>query len=141
LTYEYVDPETQTHDGDLYQGDLPKGPFNEPKPEAGYEFIPPMGTVPQPMIVQAMTRAILKMLNENGCTFEGQTNSEGLKHGKGVCKYIDGSVYDGTWVEGRREGEGEFRLKDGTTYKGEWANDMKHGNGKIIMPNGETITA
>jgi hypothetical protein len=40
------------------------------KPEIGYEFVPPEGTTPKQVIMNALTASILKKLRENG-TYEG----------------------------------------------------------------------
>jgi hypothetical protein len=32
----------------------------------------------------------------------------GVKHGKGVMTYTDGSIYKGQWVDGHREGDGTY---------------------------------
>jgi len=121
------------------QLDPPK-PFTDVQPTVGYDFIPPVGTVPQPLMMQALTQGILKMLYERGSHYEGQTNSEGKKHGKGRCTYIDGSYYDGSWQDDKKHGWGELKMREGTTYKGEWEHDHKNGNGKLFLPNGDVVT-
>jgi hypothetical protein len=40
------------------------------KPEIGYEFVPPEGTTPKQVIMNALSSSILKKLRENG-TYEG----------------------------------------------------------------------
>lgn len=124
----------------MYGDDAPK-PFNEPAPTIGQEFIPPIGTVPQPMLMQAMSKAILKMLNDKGSTYVGSTNEKGLKHGKGKITYIDGSYYEGDFVDDKKEGHGRQLSKDGTIYDGKWHNDMREGEGTLYLPNGDSITS
>jgi hypothetical protein len=42
----------------------------------------------------------------------------GLPTGVGICKYPDGSSYDGDWKEGQPHGVGKKTLPDGTTFDG-----------------------
>ncbi len=79
------------------------------------------------------------------------------KHGKGVFKYADGSVYEGDYCLGKKEGfgrqvaangdvfEGTFShgkmrcgtsLENGVRYEGEYDNNERNGRGKIEWPNG-----
>ncbi|CDW87191.1 morn repeat-containing protein [Stylonychia lemnae] len=113
--------------------------FNESPPQVGYELIPPDGTVPKAVLLQKLNAGILKMLNEAGSKYTGETNDQGQKHGGGKLVYIDGSNYQGAWRNGKREGYGEFTNKDGTVYKGQWSNDMKNGDGKLIQADGAII--
>jgi hypothetical protein len=43
---------------------------------------------------------------------------EGLRHGKGVFYYSNGSKYEGEWVKNLKQGFGIFTFEDGTTYEG-----------------------
>eukprot|EP00347_Sterkiella_histriomuscorum_P011712 403371400 len=114
----------------------PAGSIDE-KPLQGYEFVPPVGTVPQPMVVQLMTKAIIKKINEMGAVYEGDRNSAGQKHGHGKVTYLDGSSYIGQFFEDKKEGEGRYAGKnDEYYYVGSWKNDMKHGNGEEKTLNG-----
>ena len=63
--------------------------------------------------------------------YTGQTNEAGQRHGKGRLM-TPLYVYEGDWVNGLKHGKGVARYKDGTEYNGEWQNDVKHGAGEII---------
>ena len=125
-------------DDNHYKGNESKQ-FNESAPQVGYDLIPPVGTQPKAVLMQKLNAGIMKMLNEAGSQYTGETNDQGLKHGGGKLVYIDGSFYQGAWRNGKREGYGEFTTKDGTLFKGQWSNDMKNGDGKLIQVDGVTI--
>jgi hypothetical protein len=82
---------------------------------------------------------ILAKLYETGSKYEGNSDIQGLKEGKGKCTYVDGSLYDGDWVSGKRHGEGQYTFSNGTIYKGQWADDMMNGLGELYLTNGEVI--
>jgi hypothetical protein len=44
------------------------------KPEHGYEFVPPEGTVPR-SLKDKLSIALMRKLFESGCQYDGQTNS------------------------------------------------------------------
>ena len=104
LVYEYNDPEYGA--GQAPASD-PAKPFNEPAPTVGQEWVPPVGTVPQPQLLNAFSRALIKKLNEASATYEGATNAEGNRHGKGKLTYVDGTSYEGNFQDGKREGHGQ----------------------------------
>lgn len=53
-------------------------------------------------------------------TYDGEWH-EGLKHGKGVMSYKNGSSYDGEWFEGEIRGKGTYKenVTDAFKKKGE----------------------
>ena len=44
----------------------------------------------------------------------------GLRHGRGVHQFQDGSVYDGIWEDDVIEGRGIMSFASGDTYCGDW---------------------
>jgi hypothetical protein len=69
--------------------------------------------------------------------YEGETNSDGLPHGKGTWYYDDGSSYAGEFVKGKRVGQGTIHYPADwgieTGFTGEWKNNKPYnGNGKYI---------
>lgn len=107
--------------------------------EKFFALVPPPGTEPSLLILQTLSRAIMKKLNESGARYEGDLDENGLRHGKGKVIYIDGTYYDGNWFKGKKEGWGEHLYADGTIYKGDWKNDQREGLGKIHYLNGNTL--
>jgi hypothetical protein len=93
------------------------------------------------MILQKISLAILKKLEDVGARYEGAVNENGDKHGVGKCFYVDGSIYDGAWDCGQRHGNGVYTKPDGEVYKGGWNRDLKHGDGELTLPNGDRIKA
>jgi len=51
------------------------------------------------------------------------------KHGQGTFIYLDGSKYDGSWVDDVREGFGIYHYVNGDRYEGEWKEHQRHGQG------------
>ena len=94
--------------------------------------------------------------------YEGSTDrSTGLRHGRGVLRYSNGNVYDGSWVlgaasgrgrkhwangdvyegsfdKGKKSGEGRYTFANGAVYVGAYADDQPNGHGLQLMPNGDT---
>ena len=49
------------------------------------------------------------------------------RHGRGLGQFIDGSIYEGSWVNDKCHGKGFFIDIDGQTYEGEYLNNKCHG--------------
>jgi hypothetical protein len=45
--------------------------------------------------------------------------------GHGVYYYVDGSRYEGNWVDENKEGHGVMYDADANRYEGYWVNNMK----------------
>jgi len=43
-------------------------------------------------------------------------------HGKGLCRYKDGSVYAGDWINNKFSGYGYYKKADGTQLRGDFEN-------------------
>ena len=78
-------------------------------------------------------------LQQAGSKYEGQTNEQGQHNGKGLCRYVDGSVYDGEWKDGKRHGQGQYTFANGVLYRGGWESDQMHGQGILYLTDGEQI--
>ena len=62
-----------------------------------------------------------------------------MLHGKGKKIWVDGSVYEGQFVNGKAEGTGRFiDSKNGFIYMGNWQNDKTNGQGTLTQVNGAT---
>ena len=68
-------------------------------------------------------------------TFDGDL-LKGIRHGKGVYKYDDGTTYTGNWVHGKKHGQGRLEMASGEVYDGEWKDDKMHGYGVHLFPMG-----
>lgn len=71
----------------------------------------------------------------NGTTYQGEFLN-GKYHGYGVWKSLKGGSYQGQWRNGRRNGHGKSILANGNTYEGNWKNNAKYGSGKYTWING-----
>ncbi|OMJ68179.1 hypothetical protein SteCoe_34442 [Stentor coeruleus] len=61
---------------------------------------------------------------------------KGLKHGKGMMCFNDGSIYNGEFVENMMDGNGVFEWADGKKYIGNWKASRLHGEGIYTWPDG-----
>ena len=61
----------------------------------------------------------------------------GLREGKGIKYWNDGSRYEGDWKNDKREGKGIFYWKNGDIYEGDWKNDKIYGKGIYYYNNGD----
>lgn len=60
-----------------------------------------------------------------------------MRHGEGVFKHANGSVYRGGFENGKKSGHGTHTDPTGRlVYEGGFMMDREHGTGKFIMPNG-----
>lgn len=65
--------------------------------------------------------------------YEGETDEEGLPHGKGTKYHLDGSRYEGEWNHGKKDGFGIEYTTDGTKrYEGGWKNNNRCGYGVLF---------
>ncbi|KAL3811202.1 hypothetical protein ACHAXA_004504 [Cyclostephanos tholiformis] len=58
------------------------------------------------------------------------------RHGYGMCKNANGSLYQGEWKDGVRHGCGACKHASGRFYKGEWNDDQMHGQCTQVHPAG-----
>jgi hypothetical protein len=72
----------------------------------------------------------------NGEIYDGQFKGI-FKHGYGMLKYPDNSVYKGPFKDDQRDGKGTMIYANGDKYDGEWKNDVREGEGILKYGNGE----
>ncbi len=58
----------------------------------------------------------------DGGIYCGELNAKQLPEGKGICKWPDGSKYDGYWADGKKHGTG-LMISAQETIKGFWYED------------------
>jgi len=51
--------------------------------------------------------------------------SNGVKEGKGVLTFANGSIYEGQFSKGLRHGYGKMKYPSGNEYEGSWVQDKK----------------
>ena len=73
---------------------------------------------------------------DNGAIYFGEWTRDGLRHGKGLQIWKDGSKYEGYWKNDMANGKGRLIHSDGDVYEGEWENDKAHGKGIYIHMDG-----
>ena len=52
-----------------------------------------------------------------------------MPHGKGKQTLTDGSTYEGMFCEGNKSGKGIFKWHDGSVFDGTWKNNLFNGIG------------
>lgn len=73
---------------------------------------------------------------DNGAVYVGEWTKDGLRHGKGMQVWKDGSKYEGYWKNDMANGKGRLIHSDGDVYEGDWLNDKAHGRGVYIHMDG-----
>ena len=74
---------------------------------------------------------------DNGAIYVGQWNKiTGLREGKGVQTWPDGSKYTGYWKDGMANGKGRLIHADGDVFEGDWDNDKAQGQGLYMHADG-----
>ena len=68
--------------------------------------------------------------------YEGDTNKEGKREGRGTCRFAGGDVYEGEWKGGKMDGRGTYKMADGDVYEGTWKAGNKEGPGTYWYASG-----
>jgi len=66
---------------------------------------------------------------EDGDEYKGQWNGEGKRHGLGVLKFADGTLYAGEFNNGMNHGYGVLTFNDKSCYAGQLEDGKYHGYG------------
>jgi hypothetical protein len=72
----------------------------------------------------------------DGSEYEGDFDNNKIT-GKGKKKWADNRVYEGDWVDGKMEGHGTFTWEDGKRYIGSYHQNKKHGTGELYYASGD----
>ena len=68
----------------------------------------------------------------DGTVYEGEFR-EDSQTGRGVLRYLNGDVYEGGLVDGLFSGEGRYHYKEeGMVYEGHWRNGVEYGKGVFV---------
>lgn len=73
---------------------------------------------------------------DNGAIYIGQWSKDGLRFGRGIQIWTDGSKYQGFWKNDMANGKGRLIHSDGDVYIGDWLNDKAHGFGVYTHMDG-----
>lgn len=78
------------------------------------------------------------MIYLNGSTYEGGWVND-RKNGRGrMHEKISGDIYNGEYLEGKRNGRGRMYYHEKQEiYDGDWSNDRRQGDGYVINRKGE----
>lgn len=86
---------------------------------------------------QAIQERETQTLADNMEQYTGEWSvSTGMRHGKGKLVILDGSTYEGFWLNDKKNGHGRFIHVDGDTYIGQFKDDMMHGTGTYEHTDG-----
>ena len=58
-------------------------------------------------------------------------------NGHGLCRWPDGSQYEGEWKNDQRVGKGKYRYDNGDVYEGDWFDDERNGYGTYTFADGD----
>ncbi|XP_043216085.1 MORN repeat-containing protein 4 homolog [Amphibalanus amphitrite] len=72
----------------------------------------------------------------DGCSYVGDWNEAGQRHGHGQMTLADGAVYQGGFANGFFNGLGVIVFSDGAKYEGEFAQGWFHGHGIFWRSDG-----
>lgn len=75
------------------------------------------------------TAQVENMIIPHGGSYTGQVRSDGQPEGMGVQRWVDGTVYSGSWVAGAAHGQGKLSKADGSGFDGQWVEGRKQGAG------------
>ena len=76
--------------------------------------------------------------DDNGQTYEGETNTGGKRHGQGTCVYQNKHVYEGQWKDHKEHGNGFTLNENGEVmHDGEYQEGRVHGKGTYFFDNGD----
>lgn len=73
--------------------------------------------------------------------YEGEfLHGKCIRHGRGVCLYNNGTLYEGEWKRNREHGKGTLMTADRRwiVYSGEWERGRMHGQGIYYFRPGES---
>lgn len=95
---------------------------------------------------KGLTRFMNKAGEFDGTFYDGDS-VESVWKGKGLRMYRFGETYDGDLTPTRRfseygvkHGKGVYRFRDGSVYEGQWSEDEICGQGKCFFANGDVYT-
>mmetsp|Transcript_14641 Transcript_14641/g.22585 ORF Transcript_14641/g.22585 Transcript_14641/m.22585 type:complete len:702 (+) Transcript_14641:53-2158(+) len=74
--------------------------------------------------------------NMMSCTYKGEYNVMGKRHGDGEMTWKNGDKYVGKFKNGYIEGRGTMTFRDNTEYSGLWKKNKFHGEGTRRFHNG-----
>lgn len=68
--------------------------------------------------------------------FKGNRIKGFIPHGRGIMRYVNGSVYTGQWDNGTMHGNGTIEWSEGSVYTGQWVRGKRTGFGTYTWANG-----
>lgn len=72
--------------------------------------------------------------------YEGELDDSNNYSGKGELKMLDGSSYDGQFLDGLMHGQGTYNWPDGVSFTGDFFQGTISGSGKYSWPDGSSYT-
>lgn len=78
------------------------------------------------------------LLWQDGTRYEGEFDNN-IIQGFGVMTWPCGDRYEGHFVDSQRDGEGKYTSADGFSYEGSWKNGKRHGKGVLTFPDNQSF--
>ena len=69
-------------------------------------------------------------------SYDGEINHDGQKHGFGIYRWSDGSIFEGNFENDLRHGKGKFLWSNGESYDGDYLQDQRTGKGIYSWSDG-----
>ena len=108
-------------------------PISRIKPQ---EIIFLLNTLP-PLKLKIKIELHLPIKYDNQGEYWGETKKNTkIRHGRGIQIWIDGTKYEGYWLDDKANIKGKLIHSDGDIYEGEWKDDKVEGFGKYIHVDG-----
>ncbi len=84
-------------------------------------------------------------VKKGGVFFDGTDIQSGCiigncQDGRGTFAYVDGSKYEGTFVNGKLDGHGKWHYPNGDVYIGMFKNNFVHGVGTLYEKKGTVLS-
>lgn len=67
--------------------------------------------------------------SSTGGSYVGEKNISEQRHGKGICQFENGDVYEGDWIENKMAGQGVYKYASGNVYEGGYMDNLMNGRG------------
>jgi len=93
------------------------------------------GSVFEGQVLEGMRHGYGEQKWVDGIKYTGYWENDNMS-GKGKLEYPNGDIYDCYWVNNKAKGFGELVRADGSRYRGEWEDDRPHGEGTESWPDG-----
>ena len=76
---------------------------------------------------------------KDGSTYEGELNTDGTRHGRGIMYFSNNHIYLGDWSNDLFHGNGVYIFDNYERFNGQLSYGRKNGKGDFFYANGNAI--